>query len=118
MKKKPERSDFVQSQLCRIRHNCDNGRVYISNHFLLLVTDLEIKKIHHPAYAAWCKGKIEAIMKLLKKFQSEAVLADFKTIEELNSTLSSWLDVEYDNKIHSSTGEPPNNRWRNNLYGT
>ena len=54
-------------------------------------------------------------MKLLKKFQSEAVLADFKTIEELNSTLSSWLDVEYDKKIHSSTGEPPNNRWRNNL---
>ena len=54
-------------------------------------------------------------MKLLKKFQSKAVLADFKTIEELNSTLSSWLDVEYDNKIHSSTGEPPNNRWRNNL---
>ncbi len=36
---------------------CDNGRVYISNHFLLLVTDLEIKKIHHPAYASWCKGK-------------------------------------------------------------
>lgn len=94
---------------------CDNGRVYISNHFLLLVTDLEIKKIHHPAYSAWCKGKIESVMKLLKKFQSEAVLADFKTIEELNSTLSSWLDVEYDNKIHSSTGEPPNNRFRNNL---
>ena len=54
-------------------------------------------------------------MKLLKKFQSEAVLADFKTIEELNSTLTAWLDVEYDNKIHSSTGEPPNNRFRNNL---
>ncbi len=94
---------------------CDNGRVYVSNHFLLLVTDLEIKKIHHPAYAAWCKGKIESVMKLLKKFQSEAVLADFKTIEELNSTLTAWLDVEYDNKIHSSTGEPPNNRFRNNL---
>jgi len=94
---------------------CDNGRVYVSNHFLLLVTDLEIKKIHHPAYAAWCKGKIESVMKLLKKFQSEAVLADFKTIEELNSTMTAWLDVEYDNKIHSSTGEPPNNRWRNNL---
>lgn len=94
---------------------CDNGRVYISNHFLLLVTDLGIRKIHHPAYASWCKGKIEAGMKLLKKFQSEAVLADFKTIEELNSTLAAWLDVEYDNKIHSSTGEPPNNRFKNNL---
>jgi len=54
-------------------------------------------------------------MKLLKKFQSEAVLAGFKTIEELNSTMIAWLDVEYDNKIHSSTGETPNNRFRNNL---
>lgn len=94
---------------------CDNGRVYISKQFLLLVTDLGTWKIHHPAYAAWCKGKIEASMKLLKKFQSEAVLAGFKTIEELNSTMIAWLDVEYDNKIHSSTGETPNYRFRNNL---
>ncbi|KKL21794.1 hypothetical protein LCGC14_2441880 [marine sediment metagenome] len=37
---------------------CDNGSVYISNYFLFLVSDLEIKKIHHRAFCAWCKGKI------------------------------------------------------------
>ena len=37
---------------------CDNGSVYISNYFLFLVSDLEIKKIHHRAYSAWCKGKV------------------------------------------------------------
>ena len=37
---------------------CDNGKVYISKHFLILVSDLGIKKIHHRAYAAWCKGKV------------------------------------------------------------
>ena len=49
---------------------CDNGRVYISKHFLLLVSDLKIKKIHHPAYAAWCKGKIENVMKLVSLRQA------------------------------------------------
>lgn len=94
---------------------CDNGKVYLSRHFLILVTDLEIKKIHHPAYAAWCKGKIESVMKSLKRFQAEAVLAGFQTLEELNSSLAAWIEVEYNNKIHSSSGETPNERWRNNI---
>ncbi len=94
---------------------CDNGKVYISKHFLILVTDLGIKKIHHRAYSAWCKGKAENIMKTLKRFQSEAILAGFKTIEELNSALAAWIEVEYNNKIHSGTGETPNERFRNNI---
>ena len=94
---------------------CDNGRVYISKHFLLLVSDLKIKKIHHPAYAAWCKGKIENVMKRYKSFQGEAQIAGIQTIEELNATLAAWTEVEYNNKIHSGTGETPNERWRNNL---
>jgi len=94
---------------------CDNGRVYLSRHFLLVVSDLGIKKIHHPAYSAWCKGKVEAAMKSLKRFQNEAQLADLKTIEELNATLAAWVEVEYNGKIHSGTGECPNERWRNNI---
>jgi len=93
---------------------CDNGKVYVSKHFLVLLSDLEVKKIHHRAYAAWCKGKIENVMKTLKRFQGEAVLAGFKTLEELNSALSAWLEVEYNGKIHSGTGETPNERWLNN----
>ena len=54
-------------------------------------------------------------MKTLKRFQSEAVLAGFKTIEELNSALAAWIEVEYNNKIHSGTGETPNERFRNNI---
>tara|TARA_B100000315_G_scaffold250720_1_gene284051 strand:- start:100 stop:1494 length:1395 start_codon:yes stop_codon:yes gene_type:complete len=94
---------------------CDNGRVYISNHFLIIVTELSIRKIHHAAYAAWCKGKIENVMKAFKRFQEEAALADFKTLEELNSALSAWIEVEYNNKIHSQTGQTPNDRWRDGI---
>jgi len=94
---------------------CDNGSVYISHNFTMLVTSLGIRKIHHPPYAAWCKGKAESIMKRIKQFQNEARMAGFKTIEELNSGLYAWIDVEYNSKIHSSTGETPDKRFRNNL---
>jgi putative transposase len=94
---------------------CDNGRTYTSKKFLLIVSGLHIKKIHHPAYSAWCKGKVENVMKSFKRFQREAQLAGFKTLEELNTALFAWIDVEYNNKVHSSTGETPNNRFRNNL---
>ena len=93
----------------------DNGRVFVSKHFLILLTDLKVKKIHHRAYAAWCKGKIENIMKTCKRFQGEASLAGFQTLEELNSALAAWIEVEYNNKLHSGTGETPNERWQNNI---
>src|SRR6056297_2894239 len=54
------------------------------------------------------KGKVEAVMKTIKRdFQAEAQQAGFKTLEELNSALWAWLDVEYNRRNHSSTGEPP-----------
>jgi len=55
-------------------------------------------------------------MKVIKySFQNEARMAGFKTIEELNSALWAWLDLEYNGKVHSSTGETPDNRFRNSL---
>jgi len=92
----------------------DNGSVYISKQFTCIVNRIGIRKIHHPPYQAWCKGKIEAGMKRIKSFQKEAVFAGFKTIDELNQTLAAWIEVEYNNKIHSSTGQTPNKRFHDN----
>jgi putative transposase len=94
---------------------CDNGKVYRSKYFTFMLSDLSIKKIHHPAYSAWCKGKIENIMKSFKRFQGEAQSCAFKTLDELNSALFAWMEVEYNNKIHSTTGETPNNRYQNGI---
>ena len=86
----------------------DNGKVYTSAQFAFVLAELAIAKIHHRPYQSWCKGKIEAIMKTLKsEFQSEAALAGFRTLEELNSALWAWIDVEYHRRNHSTTGEPP-----------
>lgn len=93
----------------------DNGSAYISRQFTFIVNALGIRKIHHPPYQAWCKGKVESLMKRFKEYQREAALAGFKTIEELNATLAAWIEVEYNQKIHSSTGETPNTRYQNSL---
>ncbi len=86
----------------------DNGHVYIASHFAFILAQLKIKKIHHGPYRSWAKGKVESVMKTIKRdFQAEAQRAGFKTIEELNSALWAWLEVEYNRRNHSSTGEPP-----------
>ena len=93
----------------------DNGSVYISNNFSFVVDAIGTRKIHHPPYSAWCKGKVEFIQKILKRIQGEFRLAGIKTLEELNATLNAWIEVEYNNKIHSSTGETPNARYRKSI---
>jgi len=94
----------------------DNGSVYLAKQFAWMLIQLSAKKIHHPPYQAWCKGKIEAIMKTIKnEFQREAEQAGFLTLEELNTALWAWMDVEYNRRIHSSTGEAPNLRFVNGL---
>jgi len=42
-------------------------------------------------------------------------MAGIKTLEELNATLAAWIEVEYNGKIHSASGETPNERWAKNL---
>ena len=55
-------------------------------------------------------------MKTIKRdFQAEAQRAGFTTLEELNSALWAWLDVEYNRRNHSSTGEPPAVRFEKGL---
>ena len=94
----------------------DNGHVYIASHFAFVLAQLGIKKIHHSPYKSWAKGKVEAVMKTIKRdFQAEAQRAGFKTVEELNSALWAWLEVEYNRRNHSSTGEPPAVRFEKGL---
>ncbi len=94
----------------------DNGSVYIARQFAVVLSDLKIKKIHHKPYQAFCKGKIEAIMKTIKRdFQEEAQKAGFQTLDELNSALHAWIDMDYNKRYHSSTGEAPSLRFSEGL---
>jgi transposase InsO family protein len=95
----------------------DNGSVYIAKQFAWIIGDLGITKLHHKPYQAYCKGKIEAANKIIKNdFQGEAQLAGFKTLEELNSAFTAWVDLEYNVHIHSQTGEAPDKRYADALH--
>ncbi len=90
----------------------DNGHVYVASQFAFVLSRLGVRKIHHRPYQSWCKGKIKAVMKTLKnEFQSEAQRVGFHTLEELNSALWAWIEVEYNRRNHSATGEPADTRF-------
>jgi transposase InsO family protein len=94
----------------------DNGAVYISRHFMGILAELEIKQLRHKPYQAHAKGKIESVNRTVKNdFQAEAALADFHTIEELNSAFWAWVEVMYNKRVHSTTGETPDERFRKGL---
>jgi len=94
----------------------DNGSVYISHQFAHAVADLSIKQVHHKPYQAHSKGKVEAANKIIKnQFQKEAALAGFKTLAELNTAFWAWCEVVYNRRVHSSTGEVPDERFAKGL---
>jgi len=94
----------------------DSGKVYISRHFTGVLAELEIKQLRHKPYQAYAKGKVESIMRTVKReFQQEAQLADFHTLEELNSAFWAWVDVVYNKRVHSATGETPDERFLGGL---
>lgn len=94
----------------------DNGNVYSSKHFAWLMMQLKVKKIHHKPYAAYCKGKVEAVQKTIKNdFQGEAGIAGFSSLEELNTAFQAWVEVVYNLRIHTSTGQAPHTRFQSGL---
>jgi len=90
----------------------DNGSVYISRQFASVLAELRIKGIHHKPYQAHCKGKVEAVQKTIKHdFQSEAARAGMRTLEELNTAFWAWAEIDYNRRLHSSTGQAPDERF-------
>ena len=95
----------------------DNGSVFIAKQFAWILGQLKTAKLHHKPYQAYCKGKVEAVNKTIKNdFQAEAQRAGFKTLEELNSAFAAWVDLEYNLRIHSQTGETPDKRFAQALH--
>ena len=94
----------------------DGGKVYLSRHFLAILVELQVKQVRHPPYQAYCKGKVEAANKIIKnQFQREAQVAGIRTLDELNSAFWAWMELEYNVRVHSATGQSPDARLRDGL---
>jgi putative transposase len=95
---------------------CDNGAVYSSHHLKNICGQLGINLLHSRPYKPQGKGKLEKAFQIVESsFKSEAVLlvkeGRIKTLEDLNSYFSVWLDKFYNQRLHSSTKQKPLAMW-------
>lgn len=94
----------------------DNGKIFISQQFKLMCARLGIRIRYATPYNAAGKGKIEKYWDYVQKsFLSEIKNQKVKSLTELNDLYFAWKKVEYDDKLHSSIGMTPVERWNVSL---
>ena len=94
----------------------DNGKIFISEQFRLLCARLGIRLKYSTPYQPAGKGKIERYWKTVQdSFLPEIKNQPVQSLSELNDLYFAWKKAEYDNKIHSSIGMTPKERWDKSL---
>lgn len=74
-----------------------------SKHLSYVCANLGIRLIHTKPYHAWSKGKIERFfLTLQKQFLATLTFEPAKSLEELNTRLWRWLEIDYHQRSHSS----------------
>jgi transposase InsO family protein len=92
----------------------DNAKIYHSKRFAYCCLKL---KIHPPIfskpYVKESRGKIEKWFRYIKEnFELEAIQkGGFDNIEELNKHFSAFVELKYQNKLHSETKNIPANEY-------
>ena len=90
----------------------DNGAAYRSHKLEFTCASLAISLIHARPYKPQGKGKIERFFRTVR---SECLpTADTSCLEQLNRSLTAWLEV-YHQRKHSGTGMTPFDRFTRNL---
>lgn len=91
----------------------DNGAAFRSHHLEKVCASLGISKYHAQPYTPQGKGKVERFFRTVR----QQFLAGFcgKTLDDLNQAFELWLEDQYHRRKHSSTGEPPLERFSRNL---
>jgi len=94
----------------------DNGKIYISEQFKLICARLGIRLKYATPFHAAGKGKIERYWQHVQdSFIPEIKRHKVKSLTELNDLYFAWKKTEYDDKIHSSLGMSPKERWEMSL---
>ena len=94
----------------------DNGSPYKNEQISLITARLGIKLIHAKPYSPTGKGKIERSFRTIKDgWLNCSNWNEFKTLEDVKESFSTYLYKEYINKEHSETKITPNNKWHNEI---
>lgn len=93
----------------------DQGKPFINGHTRLVCAKLGVRLLHCKPYHSWSKGKIERVIQTLQQgFQSTLRLEgnQAKSLEELNTKVSLWIQSIYHQRPHGSTDQSPECRYQ------
>ncbi|MFZ2054368.1 MAG: DDE-type integrase/transposase/recombinase [Candidatus Aminicenantales bacterium] len=93
----------------------DNGPGFRSHHLSHITASLGIALIHSRPFRPEGRGKIERWFKTLR-MQFVSVVEDGLSLENLNRSLGEWLENDYHQAVHSSTGETPLARYLKHIH--
>lgn len=89
----------------------DNGPAQRSLSLQLICAELSVRLIHTEAFSPESKGAIERWNRTWREEVEDELPEDPLPISELQSRVWSWLAVEYNARIHGSTGKAPLEHW-------
>jgi len=90
----------------------DNGSSYRNSQLSLICASLGITLIHTPAYSPKNKGKIERLFRTLKDTWINGVdWNSFADLASLNQEFITFVNEDYNNRLHSVTSARPKERW-------
>jgi len=88
----------------------DNGAAFRSNKLKYACARLGVALLHSAPYTPEGRGKIERYFRTVRT-QLMPLLAENLSLEKLNEQLHSWIDGDYHQRIHSTTGQTPLERY-------
>jgi len=91
----------------------DNGAAFRSRHLERVCASLGIALVHTPPYTPQGRGKIERFFRTVRSqflpcFHGE-------TLDDINIALDLWVNKDYHQRNHSSTGQSPFNRFTRHI---
>jgi hypothetical protein len=94
----------------------DNGKVYAANQFAAAYASLGIQRIHSQPYCPEGRGKQERFFETVRlQFMPEVAVSSIATLDELNQSFWTWLELIYHQAIHSETSQTPLARYQQGL---
>ena len=93
----------------------DQGQPFVNGHSRLVCAKLGLRLLHCKPYHSWSKGKIERVIQTVQQgFESTLRLSgnQAKSLADLNTKLSLWVQSIYHQRPHSSTEQSPEYRYQ------
>jgi transposase InsO family protein len=88
----------------------DNGSIYSSREITLICARLGILLRHTPVHDGASKGKIERFFRTVRD-QFLGRVVDLSSLEVLNRQFITWLEEQYNNRVHSTLQMKPIDRF-------